>query len=213
MYNVSTNLQSFCPKGNKIHLVYEWLSCPSNRIQQASYMLLLMNVFPSAETFLLSWNGVYCLSVCLFVGPSICLITISCILPIVWLLAMYIIKHPTGGFFGYMRHQHDVPMNSCTWRVHLRTNIYLLMKDMLWTSVFAVSYEEPLSSLVASYDKQRVLATSPNYTFFRSQCMAKQFDSRSQNKAGEPKQQNYLCWVNLWYVLEHRFGYWAHNFF
>lgn len=112
-----------------------------------------------------------------------------------------------------MRHQHDVPMNSCTWRVHLRTNIYLLMKDMLWTSVFAVSYEEPLSSLIASYDKQRVLTTSPNYTFFRSQCMAKQFDSRSQNKAGEPKQQNYLCWVNLWYVLEHRFGYWAHNFF
>ena len=87
-----------------------------------------------------------------------------------------------------------------------------IMKDMLWTSVFAVSYEEPLSSLVASYDKQRVRATSPNYTFFRSQCMAKQFDSRSQNKAGEPKQENYLCWVNLWYVLEHRFGYWANNF-
>ena len=39
---------------------------------------------------------------------------------------------------------------------------------MLWTSAFAVIYEEPLSSLVASYDKQRVLTTSPHYTFFRS---------------------------------------------
>lgn len=98
MYNVSSNLQSFCPKGNKIHLVYEWLSGPSNRIQQASYMLLLMNVFPSAETFLLSWNGVYCLSVCMYVCWSIYLFNYYLLFSSDCLIACILLNIPLEDF-------------------------------------------------------------------------------------------------------------------